>query len=297
MKQTTRAHLALLGTTLIFGMHYSIAKGMMPGYLSPPQLVFLRLLGGVVMFWIFQRWFVKEKVARGDLIKLALCAIFGFALNQTLFYEGLNMTSPVDASLIHVMNPILVLIAAHFLIRERVTRNKIIGIFLGASGAIILILNRNGTDAGSHSSLGNLFVFLNMVFYALYLVIIKPLAMKYNPATILKWVSLFGFIAVLPYCIAPGLQIDYGSIDMKGYAGLAYIIILNTFIAYLLINYALKNLMASTVSYYNYLQPVIAAIMTFSAGQDIFSWQQLVAAIMIFSGVYVVNKRVSASTS
>jgi drug/metabolite transporter (DMT)-like permease len=279
-----------MAVTLIFGMHYSIAKSMMPGYLSPAQLIFIRMLGGVILFWGFQYLFVKEKIEKKDLLKLGLCAIFGFALNQTLFYEGLNMTSPVDASLIHVLNPILVMVAAHFLIRETITGNKVIGIALGASGALILILYRREVDFDSNHTIGNLFVFLNMVFYAMYLVIIKPLAMKYHSSTILKWVSLFGFLFVLPYTLKPALEINFTAIDLKGYLALAYIIILNTFLAYLLINFALKHLTTSTVSYYNYLQPFIAAVMTLTIGQDILSWPKILAGLMIFSGVFVVNR-------
>ena len=290
MKPTTRAHIALIVTTLIFGAHYSIAKSMMPGYLTPNQLIFLRMLGGVLLFWIFQRLFTREKVERRDLFKLALCAVFGFALNQTLFYIGLNMTSPVDASLIHVLNLVLVAVAAHFLIRERITGYKVAGILMGASGALILILYRKNLSLGSGQALGNLFVFLNMVFYALYLVIIKPMAMKYHSSTILKWVSLFGFIFILPYTLPAATEIRFSAIDLKGWLGLAYIIILNTFLAYLLINYALQQLTTSAVSYYNYLQPFIAAVLTVSSGQDMLSWPKVIAALMIFGGVYTVNR-------
>jgi drug/metabolite transporter (DMT)-like permease len=297
MKSRIRPHLALVAVTLIFGLHYSIAKSMMPGYLSPAQLIFLRILGGVILFWAFQGLFVKEKVEKRDLIKLAVCAIFGFALNQTLFYEGLNMTSPVDAALIHVLNPILVMIAAHFLIGETINRYKVTGIILGAGGALILILYRRTVDFGSNHTLGNLFVFLNMVFYAMYLVIIKPLAVKYHSATILKWVSLFGFLFVLPYTIKPAFHIPFSGIDLQGYLSLTYIILMNTFLAYLLINYALKFLTTGTVSYYNYLQPFIAAIMTVSTGQDMLSWPKVVAGLMIFAGVFIVNKSATGNSN
>ena len=199
MSQTLRAHLALLATTLIFGLHYTIAKSMMPHFLSPMQLIFLRLLGGVLLFWIFQRLFVREKVEKRDLFMLAICGVFGFALNQSLFYEGLNITTPVDASVIHVMNPILVLIFASILIREKVTPTKVAGILIGASGALMLILFGRKLSFSGSSALGNLLVFCNMVFYALYLVLIKPLVAKYHTTTILKWVSLFGFISILPF--------------------------------------------------------------------------------------------------
>ena len=290
MTDKYRAHLALLATTVIFGFHYVIAKSLMPVLFTPGQLIFLRLLGGMVVFWLFQRLFIHEKVDRRDLIKLAICGMVGFALNQALFYQGLNLTSPVDASLIHVLNPILVMVFAHFFIREKVTWIKAAGIALGATGAVILILFGRTASFSGNQTLGNILVFMNMVFYALYLIMIKPLVGKYHTATILKWVSFFGFLFILPFSIKPALGIDFSAITTTAFFGLAYVIILNTFVAYLLINFALKHLTTGAVSYYNYLQPVLAAILSVSVGLGGITLPKIIATILIFSGVWVVNK-------
>ncbi len=291
MRDIHRAHLALVGTTLIFGLHYTIAKSMMPEVFSPMQLIFLRLLGGVIIFWLFQRLFVPEKVERKDLIKLAICGMFGFALNQTLFYEGLNLTTPVDASLIHVMNPVLVLIFASLIIHEKVTLTKMGGIALGATGTLLLVLYGKQVSFDGANALGNILVLLNMVFYALYLVLIKPLVGKYHTTTILKWVSVFGFIFILPFSIKPALEINFATVTPVAWAGLAYIILLNTFVAYLLINYALKHLMPSVISYYNYIQPLIAGLSSLTLGQERITLPKVLAAGLIFTGVWLVNRR------
>jgi drug/metabolite transporter (DMT)-like permease len=290
MKNNFKAHLALLATTLIFGFAYNIVKSLMPVMLSPMQLIFIRLLGGMIIFWLFQRLFVPEKVDRRDLIKLAVCGMFGFALNQTLFYEGLNLSTPVDASLIHVLNPILVMVFASLLLGEKVTWKKSGGIALGASGVMILVLyGRNVSFDGDHA-LGNVLIFLNMVFYALYLVLIKPLIGKYHTTTILKWVSFFGFLFILPLSVKPAMEIDFAAITATAWLGIIYIILLNTFVAYLLINFALKSVSATVVSYYSYLQPVIAAAMSVTIGQGGITLPKVLAAMLIFSGVYIVNK-------
>lgn len=290
MKNTQKAHLALLSTTLIFGFAYNIVKGLMPVMLSPMQLIFIRLLGGVLIFWLFQRLFVPEKVERKDLIMLAVCGMFGFALNQTLFYEGLNLSTPVDASLIHVLNPIIVMVFASLILGEKVTWKKAGGIALGASGVLILVLyGRQVSFSGNHA-LGNILIFLNMVFYALYLILIKPLIKKYHTTTILKWVSFFGFIFILPLSIKPALEINFAGITPGAWLGIIYIIVLNTFVAYLLINYALKSLTATVVSYYSYLQPVITAGMSLAVGQGGITLPRILAAMLIFSGVWVVNR-------
>lgn len=261
----------------------------MPVVFTPMQLIFIRLLGGAVIYWLFQRLFVPEKVERKDLIMLAICGVFGFALNQAFFYEGLNLTSPVDASIIHVLNPILVLVFASLIIHEKVTWKKAIGIAFGATGVLVLILyGRMVSFDGSHA-IGNILIFLNLVFYALYLVMIKPLIGKYHTTTILKWVSFFGFIFIFPFSIKPALQINFGSIPFTAWLGIIYVIVFNTFLAYLLINFALKSVSPSVVSYYSYIQPVIATIMSVTIGQGGITIPKVLAAVFIFSGVYLVN--------
>ena len=292
MSKTIKAHFSLLITTLIFGGHYAIAKGVMPVPLQPMQLLFIRLLSGVILFWIFQRLFVREKVEKKDLLILALCGLVGFALNQAFFYEGLNLTTPVDASIIHVLNPVFVLVFAGILIHEKVTWLKVFGIVLGAAGALILILYGKSFSTGTNSFAGNILVVLNMVFYALYLVLIKPMVAKYNTTTILKWVSFFGFIFILPFSVKGLTEISFQEFSTKTWLSIAYIVLLNTFVAYLLINYSLKQLSASMVSFYSYLQPLIASLMSVSLGDEKITLPKIIAAVLIFCGVFFVNRRI-----
>ena len=216
--------------------------------------------------------------------------MLGFALNQTLFYEGLNLSTPVDASLIHVLNPILVMVFATLIIGEKITWKKSGGIALGATGVLILILNGQQVSLNGDHALGNLLIFLNMVFYALYLVLLKPLVAKYHTATILKWVSLFGLLFILPLSVKPALTINFAAITSSAWMGIFYVIFLNTFVAYLLINFALKTASTTFVSYYSYLQPVIAAAMSVTVGQGGITLPKTMAALLIFAGVYIVNR-------
>lgn len=297
MTQTSRAHLSLLATTLIFGLHYTIAKSLMPAILTPMQMIFIRTLGAVILFWLFQRLFVPEKVERKDLLMLAFCGIIGFALNQSFFYAGLNLTTPVDASIIHVLNPILVLVFAGIFLHDRITYQKAIGIALGTGGATLLILYGRTASFNGQTMLGNIMVFANMVFYALYLIMIKPLVVKYHTTTILKWVSFFGLLAILPFSIRPAMAIHFSAIPLIAWTGIGYIILLNTFLAYLLINYALQRVSPVIVSYYSYLQPVIATISFMIIGQGGLTLVKASAAIVIFIGVYLVNRTERKSAS
>jgi len=293
----TRAHLSMLAVAVIFGLHYSIAKSLMPVSLTPWQVVFLRLLGGVILFWIFQGFFPREKVQRADMWKLALCGLLGFTLNITLFYTGLNFTTPVDASVIHVSTPIIVLILASLMIREKITLTKLGGILLGMCGALILILWGRHLQFGGRPALGNILLVLNMVCYALYLVILKPLVLKYHTVTILKWVSLFGFLFVIPVSARSMLNISFAGFSWYTWIALGYIIVLTTFVVYLLINFALKSLTPTAVSYYSYLQPMLAAVSSVTVGMERITLPKVVAAILIFTGVWLVTAKTKGTGS
>ena len=287
--QNQRAHMALLATAFIWGINYAISKYLLTGLFTPLQLIFLRLSGGMICFYIFQKLFVNEKVARKDLVMLAFLGIIGFGLNQTLFYAGMALTSPVDASILHVINPILVLIFSSLLIGEKVTFRKTGGILLGSSGALLLIFYSSGLSFSGNHAYGNLMIIMNMIFYALYLVLIKPLTGKYKTSTILKWVSIFGFIFILPFSIKPALQINFAGISTSVWLLVLYVIIMNTLVAYFLINYALERVMPSIVSYYTYLQPFIASAASLTVGNGSITSTKILAAVLIFSGVALVN--------
>ncbi len=262
----------------------------MPVILTPMQMIFIRTVGAVILFWLFQRLFIPEKVEKKDLLMLALCGIIGFTLNQSFFYAGLNLTTPVDASIIHVLNPILVFVFAGIFLHDRITFQKAIGIAMGTAGAVLLILYRKTVSFNEQTMLGNFMVFANTVFYALYLIMIKPLVVKYHTTTILKWVSFFGLLAILPFSIRPAMNINFSTIPIIAWVGIGYIIILNTFLAYLLINFALQRVSPVIVSYYSYLQPVIATISFMIIGQQGLSFIKVIAAFIIFTGVYLVNR-------
>ena len=292
-----KAHIALLGTSFIFGANYWIAKGLMPGYVSPFQLVIIRIAGACLIFWGISFLMKPERVSPKDMKIIALAALFGTTLNQLLFFSALNLSSPVDISLIHVSNPIFVMIFAALLIKEKISLLKVLGIFLGATGAVILILYRGKLSFGSDTFTGNFLAMINMMAYAVYLVIIKPVMAKYSPITVMKWVFLFGFIFTAPFTVGSLRGIELQAFDMRGILSVIYVVVATTFLAYLLTLYALKYVDASVAGFYIYLQPLIVAVIAYWLGQQPVTWEKGVAAALIFAGVYLVSRRNSTAKS
>ena len=172
------AHLALFGANLIYGINYTVAKDVMPDFVQPLGFIVMRVCGAVILFWLFYRFFFYEKVQAKDLGRLALCGLFGVAINQMLFFEGLNLTTPINAAVIMVINPILVLVFAGIISTERLTLRKWLGIGLGATGAFMLITNGGQLTLNQAHFWGNTLVLINATSYAVYLVLVKSLMKK-----------------------------------------------------------------------------------------------------------------------
>jgi len=282
------AHLAAIGANIIFGINYVVAKGIMPDYLAPRVVIFLRVTGAMAIFWVISLIMPKQVVAKHDLLKMFIAAIFGVAINQILFFEGLNLTTPINASVIMVGVPILVLFFAHFIIKERITKNKMIGIVLGFSGSVFLIIQA-GNASFQGSQLGNLLVFTNAASYALFLVLIKPLMAKYHPLTVMKWVFTFGFVLITPFTLHLVLIADFRIIPTNIWLSIGFVVLFTTVIAYFLNNFSLKVISPTVNSAYIYFQPFLATFVAISFGKDVLTWPEIVAALLIFTGVYFVN--------
>ncbi len=290
MNKTLLAHLALFTANLIYAINYSFAKDVMPDFILPSAFVLLRVIGALILFSIAYFLFVKEKVETKDIFRLAVCAIFGVAINQLLFFEGLNLTTPINAAIVMTVNPILVILLSWLIIKEVITYRKIFGILFGLLGAAILILNGGGViDFNSNHQAGNLFVFINASSYALYLVILKPMMRKYHPITVMFYVFGFGLLYVLPFGFTNLIDVKWLTIPNNIYLEIAFVVIFTTFIAYLFNSIALKKLSPTTVSIYIYLQPILASIFAVFWGSDSLDAQKIIAAFLIFLGVYLVS--------
>jgi drug/metabolite transporter (DMT)-like permease len=284
------AHLALIGSQLIYGANYTIAKEVMPNYIQPFGFIVLRCLGAVTLFWLVGL-FVKEKVDKKDLPKLALCALFGIAINQLFFFKGLNYTNPINAAVIMTSTPILVLIMAAFLIKERITSTKALGIGVGLIGTLMILLIGKELSFSSDTFKGDLMVWVNASSYGVYLVLVSPFMRKYHPLTVIKWIFLFGLIQVLPFGFTEFTQIEWSTFPPNIIWATVFVVVGLSFFAYLFNTLALKYVSPSVVSTYIYLQPVIASVFAIALGKDDLDMIKIVSAVLICTGVYLVSKK------
>ncbi|MBW1297792.1 DMT family transporter [Aquimarina litoralis] len=290
-----KAHIALLSLNIIYGANYLIAKGLMPNKIGPSALVFLRITGAGLLFLLL-KFFVKERVQKKDIPRLLLCGILGVATNQYFSMNGLSLTSPVDAAIIVTAMPIFTVIISYFLLKEPLTTSRILGIFIGGSGAVLLIyLGNSGLGTGSLK--GNIFIGLNALSFAFYLVLVKPMMAKYQPITVIVWTFFFGFLFMFPFCFGQLLQTDFSTYTSSNWTSLFYVIIGPTFLAYLLNMFALQYVKPTVSSSYIYVQPAVAMILVAGISYFIIDSQykgditipKLLCCAFIFIGVYLIS--------
>ncbi len=284
------AHIALISSNLIFGFNYVISKGIMPNYFKPQDIVFYRIFGALLLFWIYSLFFKAEKIDKKDYFRFFLCGLFGVFINQYMFFEGLNLTSPIDASIIQISNPVIVLLLAYFMVKERLTASKITGLFLAGLGALMVVFESNGSSSKESSMLGNGMILINAISYALYIVLSKPLVMKYQTHTLMKWFFTTGAVLVFPFVFFLSDTTDYYNYPIHVWGSMIYIILATTFLAYLLVISSMKELSPSVVGVYIYSQPFIASIFALWLGMGSLSVIKVFAACLIFAGVYLVSK-------
>lgn len=291
--QKQQGHLIMLLVMGIFGLNIPVNKYFYEsGLLTPMAMTLLRMGFATISFWTVSFFMPKEKVEKKDMLILCIGGLSGMLINQSLFAYGLGQTSSVDASIITTSSPLFAMILAAIILKEPITFKKFGGVILGGAGAVFLVYtSTQGVGvAQGNSLLGDLSVLSAQLFYSFYIVITRPLATKYSPVTMMKWMFLFSVIVDLPFgsSYVREAPLFYQS-DIMPFLLLSFTLIGATFIAYMLIPLAQRRIRPTTISMYNNMQPLIASIVAISMGMDRFTIEKLIAAVLIFGGVYLVT--------
>lgn len=292
----TWAHLALLAANIIYGINYSVAKAVMPDHIKPLALVSLRSFFTALLFWITSFFMPRERVTGKDLLYLFGCSFFGVVINQIFFLAGLNLTSPINSSILISTNPIFAFVFAALILKERITFLKGTGLAIGMAGVLSLILKNGTPEIGSSTFVGDVITLINTISWALYTVIIKRMLEKYHPVTVMKWTFLFGMLTMVPAGYSQWSVMDWSVIPFRDYLAIGFIIVFATYLGYLLISFGLRRLSPTIVSTYTYIQPVIAAYLATLLGQDHIDLIMIISALLIFTGVFVVSRQKTSNS-
>lgn len=294
MKENTRisGHIACLAAYAIFGFNIIVCKDLTGGHLISPLGIFtIRSIGAGLLFWALSLFLPKEKVDRKDYIKIFAASFLGFFMTQITFLVAIPEVTPMHCSILSAMSPIYTMFIAAIVLKEPLTWKKGGGVLLSLCGIIFLILNNAGTGGVSESSIrGLLLMFLNSLSFSLYLGIFRPLIDKYSVVTFMKWIFLFSTLMSLPFTFREVLGFGWTRIPSAQLWELGYLVVFATFVSYFLIPFGQKRIRPTLVSMYSYVQPIIATIISICIGMDQLTWQKVLAAFMVFAGVFVVSR-------
>lgn len=290
MKTTTKAHLAVLGTNIFFAVNFTLVKMISPSVMGAYAVNVFRVGVSVLLFWLL--WALGRTPAgiqRRDWGRFVLCAVSGVVINQTFFIKGLTFTSAIHASLLILITPLMVSFFALWVLKEKFTVGKVLGLCLGVGGSVFLVLQKEKTGGASNYLLGDLLILINAIFYSVYFISVKSLMERYSPLHVIRWVFTLGLVLIVPLGWSEMGNIHWQGFSTANFIVLAAIVITGTFLAYYFNAYALQHLGASITGTYIYTQPVFAVLIAVLFLNETFSWQKAVAGLLIFAGIYLVS--------
>ncbi|KAA6346023.1 hypothetical protein EZS27_006448 [termite gut metagenome] len=284
-----KGHATVFAANAIWGLYAPIGKSVLAEF-SAFSLNTFRIVGAALAFWLFSLFLPQEHVDPKDMLRLFFAALFCVVFNQGFSVLGLSLTSPIEASIMATATPIITMIVAAIYLREPITNKKVLGIFIGAIGALILIFgHRTSGITGSNNFLGNIFCLISQLSFAIYLTVFKDLIGKYSAITISKWMFIYASICFIPFSYHDIVSIDFASVSPEMFIKIGYIVFGATFLAYIFIMTGQRLLRPTIVSMYSYVQPIVATLFAVALGMDTFGWQNGLAVALVFIGVYFVT--------
>lgn len=282
-------HLFALTANVMWGLMSPIGKSALQEF-SAISVTTFRMVGAAAAFWILSIFCKQEHVDHRDMLKIFFASLFALVFNQGVYIFGLSMTSPIDASIVTTTLPIVTMIIAAIYLKEPITNLKVLGIFVGAMGALTLILSSQTVGNGNGSIIGDLLCLVAQISFSIYLTVFKGLSQKYSPITLNKWMFIYASMCYIPFSYQDVAGIQWTEVSTAAYVQIGYVVIGGSFLAYIFIMTAQRLLRPTVVSMYNYMQPIVASIAAIIMGLGVFGWEKGIAVALVFLGVYIVTK-------
>lgn len=289
MKKNIQGHLFALSANILWGLMAPIGKSALTEF-SPLSVTTFRMVGAAACFWLLSLFCKREQVDHRDLLKMFFAALFALVFNQGVYIFGLSMTSPINASIVTTTLPIVTMVVAAIYLKEPVTNKKVLGIFVGALGALILITSSRAAANGNGSIFGDLLCLAAQISFSIYLTIFKGLSQRYSPITLNKWMFVYASICYIPFSYRDVAAIEWSGISVSALLQVGYVVVGGSFLAYIFIMSAQRLLRPTVVSMYNYMQPIVASTVAIILGLGVFSPEKGVAIALVFLGVYIVTQ-------
>lgn len=289
MNKNVQGHIFALTANILWGLMAPIGKSALMEF-SALSVTTFRMVGAAACFCLLSAFCKYEHVDHRDMLKIFFASLFALVFNQGVYIFGLSMTSPIDASIVTTTLPIVTMIIAAIYLKEPITNLKVLGIFVGAMGALTLILSSQTAGSGNGSIIGDLLCLVAQISFSIYLTVFKGLSQKYSPITLNKWMFIYASMCYIPFSYQDVAGIQWAEVSTAAYVQIGYVVIGGSFLAYIFIMTAQRLLRPTVVSMYNYMQPIVASIAAIIMGLGVFGWEKGIAVALVFLGVYIVTK-------
>ena len=290
-KKPLLAHLSMFLACAFWGLMAPVGKDAMTHGLTGIHMVTFRVAGAAILFWFASFFVKKENPPLRDILLLGLAGLFGLVLNQCCYTIGLSITSPINSSIVTTSMPIFAMILSAILLKEPITAKKAGGVFMGFSGALMLILTSATADNSKVGDIrGDLLCMFAQLSFAFYLSMFNRLIKRYSVFTVNKWMFTFAALVITPFTYSDVAAIPFASITLRTWLETAFVVVVCTFFCYILTMQAQQVLRPTVVSVYNYVQPLVAVIVSVLTGLGVFKPTHALAVLLVFFGVRFVTK-------
>jgi drug/metabolite transporter (DMT)-like permease len=289
-KNIVVGHVALLAVQIFFGhMPIFATLAFVEGGFSPLGVGAWRIgSGALVLGGLAFISYGRDAIPRrGDLLRFAICAFLGIALNQGLFLTGLSLSTPMNAGLVMSLIPVFTFAIAAMVRQERFSSSRAAGVAIALAGATLLLVGQGASPVAGHG-LGNTLMVLNALAYSAYLIISKQLLSRYRSLVVIAWIYMLS-TPYLPYFLW-GAKVVADPGHALAWWSLAYVIVFPTILAYLLNMFALARLRATTTAVYVYLQPLITGVASWVVFGERLTAVMGFAAVCLFVGIWLVSR-------
>ena len=289
MNKNIQGHVFALSANILWGLMAPIGKSALAEF-SPLSVTTFRMVGAAACFWLLSAFCKQEQVDHRDMLKIFFASLFALVFNQGVYIFGLSLTSPIDASIVTTTLPIVTMIVAALYLKEPITNKKVLGIFVGAMGALILIMSSQSASSSGGSIIGDLLCLIAQISFSIYLTVFKGLSQKYSPITLNKWMFVYASLCYIPFSYRDVAAIEWNGISTAAFLQVSYVVVGGSFLAYIFIMTAQRLMSPTVVSMYNYMQPIVASTAAILLGMGTFNLEKGIAIALVFLGVYIVTQ-------
>lgn len=226
--------------------------------------------------------------SRQDVPVLVLLGVFGVALNQFFFVLGLSRTSVAHAAILMGLTPVFVLLLSGLAGHERLTWVKALGMSVALGG--VSVLNVSPQKSAGNSLLGDAFIFLAALTFALFTVIGKRVSVRYGSITVNTFAYVGGALMLSPVTLWQAAGFSFHRVSAGGWASLIYMALFPSMVCYLIYYHALTQIPASRVSAFSYLQPLLATLMAVPALGETITGNLIGGGLLVLAGVWLTER-------